>query len=160
MIIAPFLVCLFCLSLLNALFVIRLLTIWIIFLFCPHLNLLIGIRNHSTETALVKFLNDLLLASDSNELTFTVLLDLSSAFDTIDHSILFARLYRRFGFRSTVLSWLESFLTDRYACVRIKSSFSNFSNISCGVPQGSVLGPLLFQLYVAPIFRTSSLITA
>ena len=65
--------------------------------------------------------------------------------------MLLARLYKRFGFRDTVLFWLESFLTDRTACVRVKSSCSHFSNISCGVPQGSVLGPLLFQLYVAPI---------
>ena len=108
-------------------------------------------KHFSTETALAKFLNDLMLSSDCNRLSFVVLLDLSSAFDTIDHSILFDRLCKRFGIRDTALSWLKSFLTGRSASVRIKSSFSRFSQISCGVPQGSVLGPLLFSMYVTPI---------
>ncbi|CAB4034340.1 Hypothetical predicted protein [Paramuricea clavata] len=68
-------------------------------------------RYHSTETALLKVLNDILLSMNSQRVTLLVLLDLSSAFDTIDHGILLERLRSKFGIRGTVLSWFSSYLS-------------------------------------------------
>ena len=108
-------------------------------------------KHFSTETALVKFFSDVAVASDSHKLSLVVSLDLSSAFDTVEHSILLDRLYKRFGIRDTALSWLTSFLSDRSFCVSINNSISPVSRAPYGVPQGSVLGPLLYSLFVTPI---------
>uniref|UniRef100_A0AAQ6IFM4 Reverse transcriptase domain-containing protein n=1 Tax=Anabas testudineus TaxID=64144 RepID=A0AAQ6IFM4_ANATE len=80
-----------------------------------------------------------------------VLLDLSAAFDTIDHSILLHRLENVVGIRGTALSWLRSYLTDRYQYVDLNGDYSTCSPVEFGVPQGSVLGPLLFSLYMLPL---------
>ena len=109
-------------------------------------------KGFSTETALVKIFNDFVVASDSGKLSFVVLLDLSAAFDMVDHVILFNRLAKHFGIRGTALSWLISFLSDRSFCVSVKSCFSYEADIIHGVPQGSVLGPLLFSLFVSPVW--------
>jgi hypothetical protein len=80
-----------------------------------------------------------------------VLLDLSAAFDTVDLDILLSRLENRFGITGTALSWLMSYLNFRKQCVLVNKTKSNQATLSCGVPQGSVLGPLLFSLYTAPL---------
>ena len=80
------------------------------------------------------------------------MLDLSAAFDTLDHSVLFHRLEHRFGITGTVLNWFKSYLSNRTQCVSIKSlPNSKPVNLDCGVPQGSVLGPILFTLYTTPL---------
>ena len=107
--------------------------------------------NHSTETALLCVKNDILRGLDQNQEAALVLLDLSAAFDTIDHQILLERLEKRYGIRSTALSWFQSYLSNRTQSVVIGGSVSNPRELVYGVPQGSVMGAPLFTFYSAPI---------
>ena len=106
---------------------------------------------HSCETALVKVVNDLLLAVDSGKISVLTLLDLSAAFDTIDHNILLSRLEHVFGISGTALHWFSSYLSNRFQTVVIGDNRSDPALLSWGVPQGSVLGPVLFVLYTSPL---------
>ena len=106
---------------------------------------------HSTETALLSIKNDIHLSLSRGEATALVLLDLSAAFDTIDHSTLLGCLLDWFGVGGSALKWFSSYLTERYQCVKIGSTLSNLKKLLFGVPQGSVLGPLLFSLYTSPL---------
>ena len=101
---------------------------------------------HSTETALLKIHNDILTAMDSGKVTALTLLDLSAAFDTIDHSILLQRLEMWYGCGGVVISWLRSYLSDRFQPVKLDRCLSKNVTLPFGVPQGSVLEPLLFSL--------------
>jgi hypothetical protein len=108
-------------------------------------------RNHSTETALLCTLDHVFHSAKDHKSTILVSLDLSAAFDTIDHSILLNRLRSTFGISGTALQWITSYLTNRSQYVKIGNSSSNLKASISGVPQGSVLGPLLFTIYVSPI---------
>ena len=106
---------------------------------------------HSTETALLKVFNDLILTADSGSPAILVLLDLSAAFDTVDHRILLSRLEHQVGITGTALSWFTSYLANRTFSVQLGDFTSPMAPLTCGVPQGSVLGPLLFLLYMLPL---------
>ena len=106
---------------------------------------------HSTETAMVRIVNDLLAGSGSGTPTLLVTLDLTSAFDTVDHTKLVERLHCDFGVAGPALDWLASYLADRHQFVKVGSFSARITACSCGVPQGSVLGPLLFVAYISPV---------
>ena len=106
---------------------------------------------HSTETALLRVKQDIIQEIDQKKAVLLVLLDLSSAFDTLDHSILLARLQTDYGIQDTALQWLKSYLTGRTSRVSVKAKYSKPHTLKYGVPQGSVLGPLLFTMYIRPI---------
>ena len=106
---------------------------------------------HSTETALIKVQNDILLALDKNKCVILLLLDLSAAFDTVDHQTLLHRLDNLYGITGTALEWFTSYLTRRKQFVAINNVNSYSCPLNCGVPQGSVLGPILYSLYTAPL---------
>ena len=104
-------------------------------------------KNHSTISALIKVTDDWLTAIDQGLLTGAVFIDLRKAFDTVDPSILLKKL-SNVGVSDNCLSWFQSYLTGRRICTVINSSTSEESSIDYGVPQGSILGPLLFVIYI------------
>jgi len=105
-------------------------------------------KNHSTVTALVKVTDDIRSAMDKKMMTLLVLLDLSKAFDCVHHKLLLTKL-QYLGFSDAVVNWFSSYLCDRLQRVYMSNDlFSDWAEISTGVPQGSVLGPLLFLMYL------------
>ncbi|KAK7883896.1 hypothetical protein WMY93_027019 [Mugilogobius chulae] len=111
-----------------------------------------GFRSaHSTETALVRVMNDVLMTSDQGSSSLLLLLDLSAAFDTVDHHTLLNRLQNEVGLSGTTLSWFQCYLSGRTEHVAIGQAKSLPHTVTCGVPQGSVLGPALFIIYMIPL---------
>lgn len=108
-------------------------------------------KYHSTESALLKILDDVFSNAGQLQSTLLIGLDLSAAFDTIDKTTLIARLRQSFGIEGPALGWISSYLAERSQHVSLGSSRSPSSTCLHGVPQGSVLGPILFSLYVAPV---------
>ena len=108
---------------------------------------------HSTETALLRVKNDVLMNMNKQHVTLLVLLDLSAAFDTVDHALLLQRLQLKFGLSGTVPKWFTSYLSQRTQRVTVGGVSSEKFNVDCGVPPGSCLGPLLFVLYVSELLE-------
>ena len=104
-------------------------------------------KHHSTETAVCFFLENLKSKLDAGGVIGAVFIDLRKAFDTINHQILLTKL-SYFNFSSHTLNWIESYISSRTQCVRIQNMKSMSRNNHLGVPQGSVLGPLLFSLFI------------
>lgn len=108
-------------------------------------------RHHSTETAVLIVHNDVIRAIDDGKLTVMLFLDLSSAFDTVDHDIMLSILRRRFSVEGAALNWFHSYLTDRSQTFSVGDSNSDPLDVSCSVPQGSVLGPVEFVAYTEDV---------
>ena len=106
---------------------------------------------HSTETALIKVQNDILSSLDAGSSTILQMLDLSAAFDTIEHDILLSRLCNVYGITGNALDWFRSYLTGRIQRVVIEDSVSVDQELDFGVPQGSVLGPRIYCMYTKPV---------
>jgi hypothetical protein len=111
--------------------------------------------HHSTELAAIEFLDTLYKELDNGESPISIFLDLSKAFDTIDHSILICKL-KYYGFDNISLKLMENYLSERYQYVEFKDLKSELLNITTGVPQGSILGPLLFLIYSNDLHRINS----
>ena len=106
---------------------------------------------HSIETALLKVVNDLFLSLNKVNISVLALLDFSSAFNTIDHTILVHRLHTDFGFTDTALQWFSSYLIDRTHYVSLCNHCSDFAPVHSGVPQSSVHGHILLSMYIKPL---------
>ncbi|KAF7652820.1 hypothetical protein LDENG_00091860 [Lucifuga dentata] len=106
---------------------------------------------HSTETALLRVTNDLLIATDAGFYSVLILLDFSAAFDTVNHKILINHLNSFTSINGIVLDWFNSYLTNRSFSVEIDEVSSSSAPLICGVPQGAILGPLLFSIYILPL---------
>ena len=108
---------------------------------------------HSCETALIHVQNNILRAMDQGKVGILLLLDMSAAFETVDHRTLLDRLHTDIGIGGTALDWFESNLVDRRQVVSIRGEHSDLCLLHYGVPQGSVLGPQLFTVYTSPLGR-------
>ena len=115
-----------------------------------------GFRSkYSTSMALTNIANKIVDTFEENYFLVGVFIDLSKAFDTINHDIMLTKL-EHYGIRGKAYDWFSSYLSNRYQCRKYKSSVSEYTNIVCGVPQGSLLGPLLFILYINDIENVSN----
>lgn len=106
---------------------------------------------HSTETLLTRIHNEVINKMSQGEVSMVVLLDLSAAFDTIDHKILISRLSNMYGIGGRAIEWFKSYIWNRTQSVMINSQMSQTQPLQYGVPQGSKLGPVLFNAYIAPV---------
>ena len=109
--------------------------------------------HHSVETAILRVQNHLLSAMNEGKISLLILLDMSAAFDTVNHDILLQCVSSQYGIGGVALKWFHSYLTSRLSSVYVDGASSDSSSLRYGVPQGSVLGPQLFCMYTASISR-------
>ena len=139
----------------------RLMYSWILSFFNKH-NLFykyqFGFRErHGTAIALIVLIDKIMSALNEGDYVLGVFLDLSKAFDTVDHNILLMKLYK-YGSKGVAYDWIKSYLEERKQYVSFNKHDSSTMDIKCGVPQGSILGPLLFLIYVNDLSNVSSIL--
>ena len=113
-------------------------------------------KGRSTIGTVAELTDDILLGINNKKFTLAAFVDLRKAFDTVSHDILCKKLYK-FGLHNNIVAWLENYLTNRKQRCKVNGITSNYQDITCGVPQGSILGPMLFLLYINDINGTLSL---
>ena len=114
-------------------------------------------HKHSTQQAIITLVYKITSSLDTGNLVMGVFLDLKKAFDTVDHKILLDKMHA-YGIRGNILRWFRSYLTNRCQFVFYDGRQSAIQSITCGVPQGSILGPLLFIIYMNDICNVSELL--
>ena len=113
-------------------------------------------HHHSTEAAVLKIVSDILCSTDSGDVTFLCRLNISAAFNTVDHDILVESLEKALGIRGQVLEWIKSFLYTNTQTAALNGKQSTRSDLQCGVPQGCVLGQIIFLLYTVDVIQIAT----
>ena len=114
-------------------------------------------KQHSTNHAVLSLVEKLHNGLDQGNIAITCFLDPKKAFDTVNHSILISKLYK-YGIRGSTLEWFKSYLSNRQQYVQIHKTKSDTKPITCGIPQGSILGPLLFIIYINDLAQVSEVL--